>query len=155
VALQRLPVRFAIDRAGLVGADGATHAGAFDVGFLANLPGFVVMAPGDEAELVHMVATATEYDAGPISFRFPRGEGVGAEMDAGADLADLGCLLEHRHVEAAADQRERGRQAPDAATGNEDGDGRGRGVHRDLLWHRTNRMYTDDQYSFDTGAPTQ
>jgi 1-deoxy-D-xylulose-5-phosphate synthase len=80
VALQGLPVRFAIDRAGLVGADGATHAGAFDVGFLANLPGFVVMAPGDEAELVHMVATATEYDAGPISFRFPRGEGVGAEM---------------------------------------------------------------------------
>jgi 1-deoxy-D-xylulose-5-phosphate synthase len=80
VALQGLPVRFAIDRAGLVGADGATHAGAFDVGFLANLPGFVVMAPGDEAELVHMVATAAEYDAGPISFRFPRGEGVGAEM---------------------------------------------------------------------------
>jgi 1-deoxy-D-xylulose-5-phosphate synthase len=80
VALQGLPVRFAIDRAGLVGADGATHAGAFDVGFLVNLPGFVVMAPGDEAELVHMVATAAEYDAGPISFRFPRGEGVGAEM---------------------------------------------------------------------------
>jgi 1-deoxy-D-xylulose-5-phosphate synthase len=80
VALQSLPVRFAIDRAGLVGADGATHAGAFDVGFLANLPGMVVMAPSDEAELVHMVATAAEYDAGPIAFRYPRGEGVGAVM---------------------------------------------------------------------------
>jgi 1-deoxy-D-xylulose-5-phosphate synthase len=80
VAIQRLPVRFAIDRAGLVGADGATHAGAFDVAFLANLPGFVVMAAADEAELVHMVATAVAYDAGPIAFRFPRGEGVGVEM---------------------------------------------------------------------------
>jgi 1-deoxy-D-xylulose-5-phosphate synthase len=80
VALQGLPVRFAIDRAGLVGADGATHAGAFDVGFLTNLPGFVVMAPGDEAELVHMVATAAEYDAGPVSFRYPRGEGVGVHI---------------------------------------------------------------------------
>ena len=80
VALQGLPVRFAIDRAGLVGADGPTHAGAFDVSYLANLPGFVVMAAGDEAELVHMVATAAEYDAGPISFRYPRGEGVGVQM---------------------------------------------------------------------------
>jgi 1-deoxy-D-xylulose-5-phosphate synthase len=80
VAIQRLPVRFAIDRAGLVGADGATHAGAFDVAFLANLPGFVVMAAADEAELVHMVATAAAFDAGPISFRFPRGDGVGVEM---------------------------------------------------------------------------
>jgi 1-deoxy-D-xylulose-5-phosphate synthase len=80
VAIQRLPVRFAIDRAGLVGADGATHAGAFDIAFLANLPGFVVMAAADEAELVHMVATAVAYDAGPIAFRFPRGEGVGVEM---------------------------------------------------------------------------
>ena len=82
VAIQRLPVRFAIDRAGLVGADGATHAGAFDVGFLANLPGFVVMAAADEAELVHMVATAVAYDDGPIAFRFPRGDGVGVEMPA-------------------------------------------------------------------------
>jgi 1-deoxy-D-xylulose-5-phosphate synthase len=90
VALQGLPVRFAIDRAGLVGADGATHAGAFDVGFLANLPGFVVMAPGDEAELVHMVATAAEYDAGPISFRFPRGEGVGAEMPEVGSPIEIG-----------------------------------------------------------------
>ena len=77
VAIQRLPVRFAIDRAGLVGADGATHAGAFDVAFLSNLPGFVVMAAADEAELVHMVATAAAHDEGPIAFRYPRGEGVG------------------------------------------------------------------------------
>lgn len=80
VALQGLPVRFAIDRAGLVGADGATHAGAFDVGYLANLPGFVVMAAADEAELIHMVATAAVHDAGPISFRYPRGDGVGVQM---------------------------------------------------------------------------
>jgi 1-deoxy-D-xylulose-5-phosphate synthase len=82
VAIQRLPVRFAIDRAGLVGADGATHAGAFDVAFLANLPGIVVMAAADEAELVHMVATAAAHDDGPIAFRFPRGEGVGVELPA-------------------------------------------------------------------------
>ena len=82
VAIQRLPVRFAIDRAGLVGADGATHAGAFDVAFLANLPGFVVMAAADEAELVHMVATAAAHDDGPIALRYPRGEGVGVEMPA-------------------------------------------------------------------------
>jgi len=80
VAIQRLPVRFAIDRAGLVGADGATHAGAFDVAYLANLPGFVVMAAADEAELVHMVATAAAHDEGPIAFRYPRGEGVGVEL---------------------------------------------------------------------------
>ncbi len=88
VALQGLPVRFAIDRAGLVGADGATHAGAFDIGYLANLPGFTVMAAGDEAELMHMVATAAEYDAGPIAFRYPRGEG------AGVDLPERGTPLE-------------------------------------------------------------
>ncbi len=82
VAIQRLPVRFAVDRAGLVGADGATHAGAFDIGFLANLPGFVVMAAADEAELAHMVATAAAHDLGPIAFRFPRGDGVGVEMPA-------------------------------------------------------------------------
>ncbi|MGA9253830.1 MAG: 1-deoxy-D-xylulose-5-phosphate synthase [Roseobacter sp.] len=80
VAIQRLPVRFAIDRAGLVGADGATHAGAFDVAYLANLPGFVVMAAADEAELKHMVATAAAHDTGPIAFRFPRGEGEGVDM---------------------------------------------------------------------------
>ncbi|MEN8837804.1 MAG: transketolase C-terminal domain-containing protein, partial [Celeribacter marinus] len=80
VAIQRLPVRFAIDRAGLVGADGATHAGSFDVAFMANLPGMVVMAAADEAELVHMVATAVAHNDGPIAFRYPRGEGVGVEM---------------------------------------------------------------------------
>ena len=80
VALQRLPVRFAIDRAGLVGADGATHAGAYDIGFMTNLPGMVVMAAADEAELVHMVATAAAYDEGPIAFRYPRGEGAGVDM---------------------------------------------------------------------------
>ncbi|MFO7481109.1 1-deoxy-D-xylulose-5-phosphate synthase [Oceanibaculum nanhaiense] len=87
VALQGLPVRFAIDRAGLVGADGPTHAGAFDVGYLANLPGFTVMAASDEAELVHMVATAAAHDAGPISFRYPRGDGTGVPLpEAGTPL---------------------------------------------------------------------
>lgn len=90
VAIQRLPVRFAIDRAGLVGADGATHAGSFDVAFLANLPGMVVMAAADEAELVHMVATAAAHDAGPIAFRYPRGEGVGVEMPARGVPLEIG-----------------------------------------------------------------
>ena len=80
VALQNLPVRFAIDRAGLVGADGATHAGSFDIAYLANLPNFVVMAAADEAELVHMVATARSIDDRPSAFRFPRGAGEGVEM---------------------------------------------------------------------------
>ncbi|MBP0580163.1 1-deoxy-D-xylulose-5-phosphate synthase [Labrys sp. LIt4] len=80
VAIQNLPVRFPIDRAGLVGADGATHAGSFDVAFLGCLPNMVVMAAADEAELVHMVATAAAYEGGPIAFRYPRGEGVGVEM---------------------------------------------------------------------------
>ena len=80
VALQNLPVRFAIDRAGFVGADGATHAGSFDIAYLSNLPGFVVMAAADEAELFHMVATAAAYEKGPIAFRYPRGEGQGAEL---------------------------------------------------------------------------
>ena len=80
VALQGLPVRFAIDRAGLVGADGATHAGSFDIAYLTNLPGFVVMAAADEVELMHMIATAAEYEAGPIAFRYPRGEGEGLEL---------------------------------------------------------------------------
>ena len=90
VAIQRLPVRFAIDRAGLVGADGATHAGSFDVAFLANLPGFVVMAAADEAELVRMVATAAAYDDGPIAFRFPRGEGEGVEIPQNAAPLEIG-----------------------------------------------------------------
>ena len=90
VAIQRLPVRFAIDRAGLVGADGATHAGSFDIAFLANLPDFVVMAAADEAELVRMVATAAGYDDGPIAFRFPRGEGVGVEIPEDAQPLEIG-----------------------------------------------------------------
>ena len=90
VAIQRLPVRFAIDRAGLVGADGATHAGAFDVAYLANLPGFVVMAAADEAELKHMVATAAAHDDGPIAFRFPRGEGNGVDMPERGKPLEIG-----------------------------------------------------------------
>jgi len=90
VAIQHLPVRFAIDRAGLVGADGPTHAGAFDIAYLSCLPGMVVMAPADEAELMHMVATATAYDAGPIAFRYPRGEGVGVELPEKGDILEIG-----------------------------------------------------------------
>ncbi|MGO9428536.1 1-deoxy-D-xylulose-5-phosphate synthase [Rhodoblastus sp.] len=80
VAIQNLPVRFALDRAGLVGADGATHAGAFDIAYLGILPNMVVMAAADEAELVHMVATAAAHDSGPIAFRYPRGDGTGVDM---------------------------------------------------------------------------
>lgn len=80
VAIQNLPVRFAIDRAGLVGADGCTHAGSFDITYLATLPNMVVMAAADEAELVHMTYTAAEYDDGPIAFRYPRGNGVGVAL---------------------------------------------------------------------------
>src|SRR5207248_10832972 len=80
VAIQRLPVRFAIDRAGLVGADGPTHAGSFDLAYLGCLPGFVIMAAADEAELVHMVATAATIDDRPSALRYPRGEGVGVEL---------------------------------------------------------------------------
>jgi len=88
VALQNLPVRFAIDRAGLVGADGPTHAGAFDVAYLGCLPNMVLMAPGDEAELVHMVATAAAYDEGPIAFRYPRADGMGIPLpERGTPLA--------------------------------------------------------------------
>ena len=90
VAIQRLPVRFAIDRAGLVGADGATHAGSYDIAYLANLPGFVVMAAADEAELVHMVATAVAHDDGPIAFRYPRGEGTGVEMPEAGQVLEIG-----------------------------------------------------------------
>ncbi len=90
VAIQKLPVRFAIDRAGLVGADGQTHAGAFDVTYLGCLPGMVVMACGDEAELRHMVATATAYDEGPIAFRFPRGEAVGVDMPERGEVLEIG-----------------------------------------------------------------
>jgi len=90
VAIQKLPVRFPIDRAGFVGADGPTHCGAFDVGFLSSLPGFVVMAAADEAELRHMVRTAAEYDEGPISFRYPRGNGVGVDMPARGSFLEIG-----------------------------------------------------------------
>jgi 1-deoxy-D-xylulose-5-phosphate synthase len=90
VAIQKLPVRFAMDRAGLVGADGATHAGAFDITYLATLPGMVVMAPADEAELVHMVATAVAYDEGPCALRYPRGEGVGLALPERGEVLALG-----------------------------------------------------------------
>ena len=97
VAIQNLPVRFAIDRAGLVGADGATHAGSFDVAYLSNLPGMVVMAAADEAELVHMVATAAAYDAGPITFRYPRGDGQGVELPERGTVLEIG---KGRHIQA-------------------------------------------------------
>ncbi|GAB5378086.1 MAG: 1-deoxy-D-xylulose-5-phosphate synthase [Acuticoccus sp.] len=90
VALQGLPVRFAIDRAGFVGADGATHAGAFDIAFLSCLPGMVVMAAGDEADLVHMVATAAAFDDGPIAFRYPRGEGIGIDLPERGEVLEIG-----------------------------------------------------------------
>lgn len=87
VAIQRLPVRFAMDRAGMVGADGVTHQGSYDIGFLASLPNFVLMAPSDEAELMHMVATAAQIDDGPSAIRYPRGESVGVELpDRGTPL---------------------------------------------------------------------
>jgi 1-deoxy-D-xylulose-5-phosphate synthase len=90
VAIQRLPVRFAIDRAGLVGADGATHAGSFDIGYLGALPGFVVMAAADEAELAHMISTAVEIDDRPSAFRYPRGDGVGVEIPEFAAPLEIG-----------------------------------------------------------------
>jgi 1-deoxy-D-xylulose-5-phosphate synthase len=90
VAIQKLPVRFPIDRAGYVGADGPTHCGAFDTTYLATLPGFVVMAAADEAELKHMVRTAAAYDEGPISFRYPRGNGVGVEMPERGSILPIG-----------------------------------------------------------------
>lgn len=90
VAIQNLPVRFAIDRAGLVGADGATHAGAFDVAYLCTLPNMVVMAASDEAELMHMVTTAAAHDVGPIAFRYPRGEGTGVALPARGQVLEIG-----------------------------------------------------------------
>ena len=99
VAIQRLPVRFALDRAGLVGADGPTHAGAFDVAYLGCLPGFVLMAAADEAELVHMVATAAAIDDRPSALRYPRGEGLGVPMpDEGKPLEiGKGRILQEGH----------------------------------------------------------
>ncbi len=90
VAIQNLPVRFPIDRAGYVGADGATHCGAFDTAYLTTLPNFVVMAASDEAELKHMVRTAAAYDDGPISFRYPRGDGAGVEMPERGEILEIG-----------------------------------------------------------------
>ncbi len=90
VALQNLPVRFALDRAGLVGADGATHAGSFDTAYLACLPNMVLMAAADEADMKHMVATMAGYDAGPIALRYPRGEGLGVEMPAEGQMLAIG-----------------------------------------------------------------
>ncbi|MEM1318018.1 MAG: 1-deoxy-D-xylulose-5-phosphate synthase [Pseudomonadota bacterium] len=90
VSIQNLPVRFPIDRAGFVGADGATHAGSFDIAYLSCLPGFTVMAAADEAELKHMVATAAAYDEGPLSFRYPRGEGVGVDMPERGSILEIG-----------------------------------------------------------------
>ncbi len=90
VAIQNLPVRFAIDRAGLVGADGCTHAGSFDITYLATLPNMVVMAAADEAELAHMTYTAAEYDDGPIAFRYPRGSGTGVEIPEQLEKLEIG-----------------------------------------------------------------
>jgi 1-deoxy-D-xylulose-5-phosphate synthase len=90
VAIQKLPVRFALDRAGLVGADGPTHAGAFDLAYLTCLPNMTVMAAADEAELVHMVATAAAHDSGPIAFRYPRGEGVGVALPERGEPLPIG-----------------------------------------------------------------
>jgi 1-deoxy-D-xylulose-5-phosphate synthase len=90
VAIQRLPVRFAIDRAGYVGADGPTHAGNYDAAYLGTVPGLVLMAAGDEAELRHMVATAAAYDQGPIAFRYPRGDGFGVELPQRGKVLEIG-----------------------------------------------------------------
>ncbi|MFT8550892.1 MAG: 1-deoxy-D-xylulose-5-phosphate synthase [Acetobacter okinawensis] len=90
VVLQNLPVRFAIDRAGLVGADGATHAGSFDVAYLGCLPGMTIMAPSDELELLHMTATAAEFDEGPIALRYPRGNGLGLDLPAEGQVLEIG-----------------------------------------------------------------
>ena len=90
VSIQNLPVRFPIDRAGLVGADGPTHAGSFDIAYLGCLPGFTIMAAGDEAELVHMVRTAAAYDEGPVAFRYPRGEGVGVDLPERGSILEIG-----------------------------------------------------------------
>ena len=90
VAIQRLPVRFALDRAGLVGADGPTHAGSFDLAYLGCLPGFVLMAAADEAELKHMVATAAAIDDRPSAFRYPRGEGFGVELPEAGQVLEIG-----------------------------------------------------------------
>ncbi|MEK9935114.1 MAG: transketolase C-terminal domain-containing protein, partial [Rhodobiaceae bacterium] len=90
VAIQKLPVRFAIDRAGVVGNDGATHAGVYDVAYLSCLPNMVIMCPSDEAELLHMVATAAAHDDGPSAVRYPRGEGVGIDLPDAGEVLPIG-----------------------------------------------------------------
>jgi 1-deoxy-D-xylulose-5-phosphate synthase len=115
VAIQRLPVRFAIDRAGLVGADGATHAGSYDIAYLSNLPGFVVMAAADEAELVHMVRTALEIDDRPSAFRYPRGEGRGR--------GDAGTRYRAGDRQGPHDRRGQPRRAPEFRRAVEGGAG--------------------------------
>ena len=90
VAIQNLPVRFAIDRSGVVGNDGATHAGVYDIAYLSCLPNMVIMCPSDEAELVHMVATAAAHDTGPTAVRYPRGEGVGTELPERGEVLPVG-----------------------------------------------------------------
>src|SRR5207253_6985743 len=92
VAIQRLPVRFAMDRAGLVGADGPTHAGSFDIAYLGCLPGFVLMAAADEADLVHMVATQVAIDDRPSALRYPRGDGVGLDMPEFGHPLEIGMV---------------------------------------------------------------
>src|SRR5262249_36645011 len=90
VAIQNLPVRFMMDRAGLVGADGCTHAGSFDLAYLGCLPNFVIMAAADEAELMHMVATSAAYNEGPSALRYPRGEGVGLKLPERGQILPIG-----------------------------------------------------------------
>ncbi|HAJ18495.1 MAG TPA: 1-deoxy-D-xylulose-5-phosphate synthase, partial [Rhodospirillaceae bacterium] len=90
IAIQRLPVRFAIDRAGMVGADGVTHQGSYDISYLGCLPGFVLMAPSDEVELMHMVATAAQIDDRPSAFRYPRGDGVGLALPDRGEVLPIG-----------------------------------------------------------------
>ena len=115
VAIQKLPVRFAIDRAGLVGADGATHAGSFDVGYLGALPHFVLMAPSDEAELAAMVSTAVEIDDRPCGFRYPRGDGTGAvipELAAPLEIGRGRIVREGTAVALSRRRRASGRPRP-------------------------------------------
>ena len=124
VAIQNLPVRFAIDRAGLVGADGATHAGSFDLAYLCTLPNFTVMAAADEAELVHMVHTMALHDSGPIAVRYPRGNGTGVAL-----ARDAGAARDRQGPDRARGQEGRDPLARHAARGGAEG-GRHRSTAR-------------------------
>ncbi len=132
VAIQRLPVRFALDRAGLVGADGATHAGSFDVAYLGCLPGFVIMAAADEVELMHMVATCAAIDDRPSAVRYPRGEGIGSGAAGARRGAGAG-----PGPGAARGDDDRAAELRDAAPGMPEGGGRAAG---DGAWRRRWRM---------------